>query len=247
MTNEKSATVVQKAFDFSPPRPRPFLSKLPAGIDTYEEGMAQFFRWRTGLDYYATVDQIVDFMITTGRMKVLDLLTDTGALALRLAGRKAFQGRVYSFDSNVTLLERARQRARHLNLEQAIEFRHFEGTKVPVLDNFADLAVSVFDFHRHTAEQFLAEAARVLMPGGHLIVAEVLEPKSVRNTCKWWFKKLQLRYIHKNPAEAQGIYYDTEEMIQLLFNAGFRQVIIQELKARSSPRDSVYSLVAATK
>jgi ubiquinone/menaquinone biosynthesis C-methylase UbiE len=247
LKTEHPITEIQKKFDFSPPRPRPFLANLPAGIDTYEEGVAHFFRWRTGLEYYATIDQVVDFIINTGRLKILDLLTDTGTLALRLAGRKAFLGRIYSFDDNITLLERARQRARHLNLERTVEFRSFENTVIPVADGFAELAVSLFDFHRHPARQFLSEVVRILAPEGHFILAEMLEPKSARNIWKSKLRNLELRWLKKNTAEAQGVYYDKEEMIQLLFEAGFRQVIIQELRCKSSPHEGVFSLVAATK
>ncbi len=238
---------MQKKFDFSPPHPRPFLANLPAIIDTYEEGVARFFRWRTGLDYYLTIDQIVDFVVDTRRVRVLDLLTDTATFALRLAGRKAFTGRIYSFDSNVTLLERAKQRAAHLDLQQAIEFRQFQEPRLPVADNYGEIAVSIFDLHRHLAEQYLAETMRILVPDGHLILAEMLEPKSSK--AKWirMWRKMHLKYIQKNSTEAQGIYYDQEEIIELLFSAGFRQVIIQGLNAPTSTHSGVFSLIAATK
>jgi ubiquinone/menaquinone biosynthesis C-methylase UbiE len=237
----------QKKFDFSPPHPRPFLANLPAKIDTYEEGVARFFRWRTGLDYYLAIDQIVDFVVNTQRIKVLDLLTDTATFALRLAGRKAFAGRIYSFDSNVTLLERAKQRAAHLNLQQAIEFRQFQEPRLPVPDCSGEIAVSIFDLHRHLAEQYLAETLRILVPDGHLIVAEMLEPKSAR--AKWFhvWRRIHLKYIQKNPTEAQAVYYDREEIIELFFKAGFRQVIIQGLSVPASPYSGVFSLIAATK
>jgi ubiquinone/menaquinone biosynthesis C-methylase UbiE len=237
----------QKKLDFSPPRPRPFLTNLGARIDAYEEGVARFFQWRTGLDYYATIDQIVDFVVNTRRIRVIDLLTDTGAFTLRLAGRKAFIGRIYSFDSNITLIERARQRAQHLNIQQVIEFRQAEEGRLPVADGFAELAVSIFNFHRHPPEQFLAEVVRVLTPEGHLVLAEMLEPKSMRNRLDWAWKKLHLRYVQKNPEEAEGVYYDREEIIQLIFRAGFRQVVIQGLKNPSSEHQGVFSLIAATK
>jgi ubiquinone/menaquinone biosynthesis C-methylase UbiE len=241
------AKELQKKFDFSPPHPRPFLSHLPAKIDTYEEGVARFFRRETGMDYYLTIDQIVDFVINTGRTKVIDLLADTGTFALRLAGRKAFPGRIYSFDSNITLLERAKQRAIHLNLQQCVEFRNFKEPHLPVPDNYGELAVSIFDLHRHPAEQYLAEALRILIPEGHLILADVLEPKSARKNLVQFWRQLHLRYIQKNPTEVQTRYFDREEIIQLLFNTGFRQVIIQGLNAATSSRSGVFSLIAATK
>ncbi len=240
-------TGLQKKFDFSPPRPRPFLTNLSTRIDSYEEGIAAYFRWRTGLDYYATIEQIVDFVITTKRLKIVDLLTDTGTFALRLAGRKGFLGRIHSFDTNITLVERARQRARHLNVDQVCEFKQAESARCPVPDGFAELAVSIFDFHRHDPEQFLTEAARVLMPDGYLLLAEVLEPRSSHGSWRSMWRKLHLKYVQKNPAEAEGIYYDQDEVIQLLFNKGFRQVIIQGLRVRESVHQGIFSVVAATK
>jgi ubiquinone/menaquinone biosynthesis C-methylase UbiE len=244
---DTSKETYQKKFDFSPPRPRPFLSNLPARIDEYEEGVARFFRWRTGLDYYATIDQVVDFVINLRRTKVVDLLADTGAFALRLADRKAFSGKICSFDTNVTLLERAKQRAAHMNLLPTVEFRQFQGARIPLSDGNAEVAVSIFDFHRHPAEQFLAEAARILAPEGHLIVAEMLEPGSARNSLAWTWKKIHLRYVQKNPSEAEGVYFDREAIIRLFFAAGFRQIIIQGLKTQTSPHAGVFSLITATK
>jgi ubiquinone/menaquinone biosynthesis C-methylase UbiE len=245
--NETPAQSLQKKFDFSPPYSRPFLANLPEKIDTYEEGVARFFRWKTGLDYYSTIDQIVDFAIHTGRLKVVDLLADTATFALRLAGRKAFPGRIYSFDSNVTLLERAKQRAAHLNLQQCIEFRHFKEPRLPVPDGFGELAVSIFDLHRRSAEQYLMEALRILVPDGHLIIAELLEPKSAGASLLRFWRQMHLRYVQKNPIESRARYYDREEIIQLIFKAGFRQIIIQGLNTPLTPHSGVFSLIAATK
>jgi ubiquinone/menaquinone biosynthesis C-methylase UbiE len=245
---EKTSPGIQKKFDFSAPRPRPFLASLPAKIDTYEEGVARLFQWRTGLDYYATIDQIVDFIVNTGRTKVVDLLGDTGTLALRLAGRKAFFGRIHSFDNNITLLERARQRARHLNLGQVVEFKQFEEGGWPLPDGFAEIAVSIFDFHRHQAQIFLKEAFRILASEGYLLLCEVIEAQESFGTrLEQAWRKFHLRLVQRNPAEAKGVYYDQEQLIQMLFETGFRQVVIQGLRSPSSRNQGVFSLVAATK
>ncbi len=247
MKHEGPAKGVQTKFDFSAARPRPFLSSLPAKIDSYEEGVARFFRWRTGLDYYAAMDQIVDFVLTTRRICVVDLLCDTATFSLRLAGRKGFQGKVYAFDDNITLLERARQRARYLNLDQIAEFRQYEPQRWAVADGFAEIAVSIFDLHRHDATKYLSEAYRILAPEGYLLLAEVLEPGTAWNRLRWIWSRLQLRFIQKNIEEARGAYFDREAMIRMVFEAGFRQVIIQGLQSPASPHRGVFSLVAATK
>ena len=135
----------------------------------------------------------------------------------------------------------------HLNLQQCIDFRHFQQPRLPLLDGFAEIAVSIFDLHRHAIEQYLAETLRILVPDGYLILAEYLEPKSARKTLSWLWRKLHVRYIQKNPAEARAIYYDRDEIIDLLFKAGFRQVIIQDLSVPVSKNSGVFSLIAAIK
>ncbi|MBZ5495055.1 MAG: class I SAM-dependent methyltransferase [Acidobacteriia bacterium] len=247
MKTAKTGPDFQKKFDFSPPRARPFLASLPAKIDTYEEGVARLFQWRTGLDYYATIDQIVDFIVNTRRTRIVDLLSDTATLALRLAGRKAFFGKIQSFDTNITLLERARQRARYLNLGQVVEFQQFEEPGWPIPDGFAEIAVSIFDFHRQQAQRFLQEAFRILAHEGYLLLAEVIEPRSFGNSVARGWQRFHLRFIQGNAGEAHGVYFDQEEMIRMLFETGFRQIVIQGLKSPSSPRQGIFSLVAATK
>jgi ubiquinone/menaquinone biosynthesis C-methylase UbiE len=244
---ETSTRNLQQKFNFSPPKPRPFVANLPAKIDSYEEGVAQFFRWKTGLDYYLTIDQVVDFVINTGKNRVVDLLTDTATFALRLAGRKSFHGHIYSFDTNITLLERAKQRAVHLNLQQGIEFRQFQEPRLPIADGHAEIVVSIFDLHRHPATQYLTEALRILVSDGHLILADYLEPKSARASLVRLWRNMHLRYIQKNPIESRAIYYDREEIIEMLFHAGFRQVIVQGLSVPESRHSGVFSLIAATK
>ncbi|MDR0843176.1 MAG: methyltransferase domain-containing protein [Acidobacteriota bacterium] len=245
MKPETPRQKLQKEFDFSPPQPRPFVAGLPARLDEYEEGIAGFFQRKTGLDYYLTMDRIIDFVIGAGRTKVVDLLTDTAAFPLRLAERKAFNGHIYSFDSNVTLTERAKQRAIQLNLAKAIEFRQFQEMQIPLADDFADAAVSIFDLHRHPAGQYLVEIRRILAPEGLLVLAEYTEVKSAATVRLW--RKARLRYIEKNPVEADATYPDREEVIEWLFDAGFRQVVIQEMNAPSPRHLGVFSLVAATK
>ncbi len=223
------------------------MANLPAKIEVYEDGIADFFRWRTGLDYHMTLDRIVDFVVDTGGSKVLDLLTDTAVFALNLAGRKTFSGRIESFDTNITLLERAKQRAIQLKLDEIVEFKPFKETNIPVSSGYGDVAVSIFDFHRHPAEQYLEEVLRILSPNGYFVLAEMVESKASKNRWVSMWKKFQMKYIKKNEAEAAAVYYDQEEIISLLFKAGFRQVIVQGLQAPASSFSGVFCLITATK
>ena len=227
-------------------RPRSLIATLPARIDEYEEGVARLFRLKTGLDYYQAMDQIIDFVIGTGRTKIIDLITDTAVFALRLAGHKTFKGCVYSFDGNVTLLELARQRATQLNLYNNLEFKQLvRDTRFPLADGFAEAAVSVFDLHRHPIKQYLAEIMRVLAPNGLFVIAVLTEPKTAAPLRFW--RRVRLKYIHKNPTEADTVYPDREELIKAFFGAGFRQVIIQEMNSPTAKQSGVFNLIAVTK
>jgi ubiquinone/menaquinone biosynthesis C-methylase UbiE len=242
----KNAEQLQKEFNFDSPRPRSFIASLPSRIDDYEEGVARFFQWKTGLDYYHAIDAIIDMVINSGRMKILDLLTDTAVFPLRLAERKAFNGHIYSVDCDVTLLERAKQRTAQLNLQKIIEFKQvLQETRLPMPDESVEAAVSFFDLQRHSIREYFAEIMRLLMPDGLFVIGVLTEPKAdiAHRVWRW----VNLKYIRKNPTEADTIYPDREDLIKSLFNAGFRQVIVQELSSPTTLRPGVFSMIAATK
>ena len=79
------------------------------------------------------------------------------------------------------------------------------------------------------------------------MLGEILQPKTPRDLLVWNLRKLQLKFLLKNPLEAHGTYYDREEAIKLFFKAGFRQVIVQGLRQPTLIEPGVFSLVAATK
>ena len=82
MKSQNQQRAIQEEFNFSRARQRPLIASLPAKIDTYEEEVARFFKWQTDLEYYATIDQIVDFVVNTGRTTIVVLVSDTATFAL---------------------------------------------------------------------------------------------------------------------------------------------------------------------
>jgi len=236
----------KKGFDFTPPRPRPLIDVVSTRIDEYDDSVARLFHWKTGLDYGSAMNHVIDFVISDGRKKIVDLITDTAVFVLSIAKHEAFKGNVYSFDSNITLLERAKQRAAQSEKYCKIEFKQLinEG-RLPLEDCFAEIAVSFFDLHRHQLNQYLAEIIRILEPGGLFIIAALTEPKTGA-ALRFW-RWANLKYIKKNPTAADTVYPDREHLIQSLFGAGFRQVVIQEMTSPTKMRPGVFSLFAATK
>ena len=226
----KTETAKQKPqmeFDFFLSKPRPFLSGLPSRIDEYEARVTSFFHRKTGLDYCLIVDRVIDLVISTGGNNVVDMITDAAIFPLRLAKRDEFHGYIYSLDCNVTLIERAKQRAAQLRLQTPIEFRQWHEMQIPLAGGCADTVVSIFDLHRHPAKRYLAETIRILMPEGLLVLAEYTESKP-SDLVRFW-RRTRLRYIEKNREEAEIVYPDREHIIEWLFGVGFRQVVIQEM------------------
>jgi demethylmenaquinone methyltransferase/2-methoxy-6-polyprenyl-1,4-benzoquinol methylase len=105
--------------------------------------------------------------------RVLDVATGTGDLAIELAGRVAPGGEVIGSDFSERMLELAREKAPEITFEwgDALSLDHpddsFDAATVGFgARNFADLA------------RGLSEMARVVRPGGRVVVLEFARPRT---------------------------------------------------------------------
>lgn len=106
-------------------------------------------------------------LLPQGQGPVADLGCGTGALLPRLAERV---GAAIGVDNSQSMLDIARAR---FAAEPNIELRMGELEHLPLRDNEARAAVMNLSLHHISQpEQALAEAARVLAPGGALVVAD---------------------------------------------------------------------------
>lgn len=108
------------------------------------------------------------------RPRVLDVATGTGRVPLLLAGDAGFAGSVEALDLTEAMLERARARQAALLPEAPIAWRRGEATRLAWPAATFDLvccleALEYFPRPRRA----LGEMARVLRPGGTLVVSKV--------------------------------------------------------------------------
>jgi demethylmenaquinone methyltransferase / 2-methoxy-6-polyprenyl-1,4-benzoquinol methylase len=113
--------------------------------------------------------------------RVLDVATGTGDLAIELARRVAPGGEVVGSDFSEGMLARARAKAPGIRWEvgNALELPYSKGEFAAATvgfgaRNFADL------------DRGLREMARVVRPGGHVVVLEITTPH--RPPLSWFFR-----------------------------------------------------------
>ena len=154
--------------------------------------------------------------------QVLDVGCGTGTLALDVQCRVGSAGRVVGIDPGQEQIARARAKAARHHLPIAFQIGVIEQLAFP--DQTFDVVLSTLMMHHLPASlkaQGLAEIARVLKPGGRLVIADFTRKQERRG---------QAARFH---AGGSGLH----ELAALVADAGFAQVEIEELRP---PRFSAF-------
>jgi demethylmenaquinone methyltransferase / 2-methoxy-6-polyprenyl-1,4-benzoquinol methylase len=121
----------------------------------------------------------------------LDLCTGTGDLALALRRRIGPDGRVVGSDFSEPMLELARRKSGDEGLP--VEFGWADALELPYGDDSFD-AVTIGFGARNLADlpKGLSEMARVLRPGGRLVILEITRPQRepLASFYSLWFDRL---------------------------------------------------------
>jgi demethylmenaquinone methyltransferase / 2-methoxy-6-polyprenyl-1,4-benzoquinol methylase len=112
-----------------------------------------------------------DLAAVTPGSRALDVATGTGDLAVELARRVTPGGEVVGSDFSEGMLERARRKSAAVRWEQA------NALALPYPDDGFDAATVGFGARNFSdLEQGLREMARVVRPGGRVVVLEITTP-----------------------------------------------------------------------
>jgi len=146
--------------------------------------------------------------------QVLDVGCGTGTLAIEVVRRVGRAGRVAGVDPGTEQIARARSKAARRNLP--IDFQIGVIEHLPFPDQTFDVVLSTLMMHHlpHSLKrQGLAEIARVLKPGGRLVIAD--------------FKRKQERQGRAARFHAGGS--SMQDLAAMVADAGFSEVETEEM------------------
>jgi ubiquinone/menaquinone biosynthesis C-methylase UbiE len=153
--------------------------------------------------------------------RVLDVGCGTGTLAIAVAHRVARAGRVTGVDPSTQQLAWARSKAARRNVP--VDFQIGVIEQLPFPDQTYDVVLSTLMMHHLPAplkRQGLAEIARVLKPGGRLIIAD-FKPKKERRgqAARFHAGGSSMQDLAAMIVDAGFEHLQTEEMLPSRFSA----------------------------
>ncbi|MGY9005769.1 MAG: bifunctional demethylmenaquinone methyltransferase/2-methoxy-6-polyprenyl-1,4-benzoquinol methylase UbiE [Alphaproteobacteria bacterium] len=126
----------------------------------------------------------IDRLMPRPTMRVVDVAGGTADMAMRIAERVGTDamsqagGHISVMDINPAMMEIGQGRVKQAQMADAIDFTCANAEALPLDDNSVDAYIIAFGLRNVTnPEQALAEARRVLAPGGHFLCLEFSHPK----------------------------------------------------------------------
>ncbi len=162
-------------------------------------------------------------------LAIADLGTGEGAFALLLAQRAR---RIIAVDSSANMIEVGREQAQRNGI-QNVEFRLGDMEELPIANAEVDLVFFSQSLHHALhPERALAEAARILVPGGRIVILDLARHR---------FEEARELYAD------EWLGFSEAELEEMLAKAGFTDVETSIVDKENEPPQFQTVLAVATK
>jgi ubiquinone/menaquinone biosynthesis C-methylase UbiE len=126
-----------------------------------------------GIGYRQFVDRLIATVPIEEGNQVLDVATGTGVIPLQIAERASPRCRIVGLDITPAMLSCAQTTLRAAGLSSLIRVVCASGMTMPFGNRAFDVITCGLGMHHMEAHQLAGEMARVLKPGGWLVMADV--------------------------------------------------------------------------
>ncbi|WP_113907783.1 bifunctional demethylmenaquinone methyltransferase/2-methoxy-6-polyprenyl-1,4-benzoquinol methylase UbiE [Aliidiomarina celeris] len=185
--------------------------------------------------------QTIDSSGVRSGQRVLDLAGGTGDLTAKFSRLVGPQGEVVLADINASMLAVGRTKLQDMGVVGNVSYVQADAEKLPFPDDYFDCITIAFGLRNVTdKDAALRSMARVLKPGGRLLVLEFSKPET-----EWLNKAYDLYSFHLLPrmgewiardkesyqylAESIRMHPNQETLKQMMLDAGFAQVDYQNM------------------
>lgn len=178
----------------------------------------------------------VDCLGVDSAPRVIDLATGTGDLLISLLKRRPNISEAVGLDISANMLDICREKLRRGGLGPRVRLLHEDASATPFPDNTFDAATLAFGIRNiENVARTLGETARILKPGGMLVILEfTLPPNRIVRRCYLAYLRLAVPLIGSLVSGDRKAYrylnvsiedfYQPEEFLSLMGEAGFANV-----------------------
>lgn len=156
----------------------------------------------------------LDAMTISGDEQVVDLGAGSGYYSIAIA-QKLDIGRIVCVDNSDKMLDVLRKRASWSNLDDRVEIREGNSSRIPVENGSSDLSLCTMLIHEiEDPREAISELFRVLRPGGKTVIVDFFSTP-LKNTV--------MKFMHPKGAHGPMKIFDIQEVLE---EVGFHKIRI---------------------